>query len=78
MSRDFWRVLAAAVMLSGVVSVFVVGRAQTPTALESLTTALTDSEDEVRTGIMPAVAGVLTAVLVIGIGAGVVTVMTRR
>lgn len=43
-----------------------------------ITAALGGSEQEIRGGVFPAVVGVLTAILVIGVAAGVVRVISRN
>lgn len=44
----------------------------------AITTALSDANTEVRTGVFPAVAAILGAVVLIGVAAGVVHVITRN
>lgn len=46
--------------------------------LSAISGALSASETEIRSGVYPAVVGVLTAILVIGIAAAVVRVISRN
>jgi hypothetical protein len=59
------------------VLVVLVGHTIAQTGISELGGALGIAEGEIRTGVMPAVVGVLAAVVAIGIAAGVARVITR-
>ena len=62
-----------------VVAVSSIGYAQDGApSLSAITGALNDSEAEIRGPIFSAVVGILTAILLIGVGAGVVRLISRN
>lgn len=71
----FVGVVAAVVAL---VQVTGLADAGSVTGLSAISSALADSETEIRSSVFPAVVGILTAVLLISVAAGVVHIISRN
>jgi H+/Cl- antiporter ClcA len=69
--------LLLGLLLGAVLALGSLGDAQS-SSMAPITSALSGVEGEIRTGVQPAVVGVLAIILVIGIGAGVVRVISRN
>ncbi len=70
-------VLLVGLLLGAVLALASVGDAQS-SSMAPISSAFSGVESEIRTGVQPAVVGVLAIILVIGIGAGVVRVISRN
>ncbi len=75
-SRRFAPLLLG-LLLGAVLSLGSLGDAQS-SSMTPISSALSGVEGEIRTGVQPAIVGVLAIILVIGIGAGVVRVISRN
>jgi H+/Cl- antiporter ClcA len=69
--------LLLGLLLGAVLALGSLGDAQS-SSMAPISSALSGVESEIRTGVQPAVVGVLAIILVIGIGAGVVRVISRN
>jgi H+/Cl- antiporter ClcA len=69
--------LLLGLLLGAVLALGSLGNAQS-SSMAPISSALSGVESEIRTGVQPAVVGVLAIILVIGIGAGVVRVISRN